>query len=70
LTPADNGPRPSVLQVAGLPTNVPFLIRLATHPAFVTAGLADLNTAFIAQHRDELMAPQPVPPEVCQAARQ
>ncbi|GIL49796.1 hypothetical protein Vafri_6028 [Volvox africanus] len=41
-------------QVAGLPTNVPFLIRLATHPAFASpcggSQTADLNTAFIARH--------------------
>ncbi|EFJ52738.1 hypothetical protein VOLCADRAFT_86022, partial [Volvox carteri f. nagariensis] len=49
--------------VSGLPTNVPFLIRLASHPAFVAAGGSDLNTAFISRYKDELMAPQHVPPE-------
>lgn len=52
------------LQVAGLPTNIPFLLRLATHPAFVAAGRSELNTAFIARHRNQLLAPQRVTPEV------
>ncbi|GIL77621.1 hypothetical protein Vretifemale_7009 [Volvox reticuliferus] len=54
-------------QVGGLPTNVPFLIRLATHPAFASACAgsqsSDLNTAFISQHAEELLAPQKLPPE-------
>ncbi|GLI62959.1 hypothetical protein VaNZ11_005815 [Volvox africanus] len=54
-------------QVAGLPTNVPFLIRLATHPAFASAGAvpqtSDLNTAFLTKHAEELLAPQHLPPE-------
>ncbi|GLC58882.1 hypothetical protein PLESTB_001413000 [Pleodorina starrii] len=56
-------------QVSGLPTNVPFLLRLATHPAFVAAAApADLTTAFIQQHREQLLAPQIVPQEVAAMA--
>eukprot|EP00198_Chlamydomonas_reinhardtii_P008777 XP_001698114.1 methylcrotonoyl-CoA carboxylase alpha subunit [Chlamydomonas reinhardtii] len=51
-------------QVAGLPTNIPFLLRLATHPDFAAATRSELTTAFIARHRDTLLAPQPVPDEV------
>jgi hypothetical protein len=57
-----SGPPPT--QVAGLPTNVPFLARLAQHPALAAAARADLTTAFIPQHSHSLLAPQPLPPEV------
>ncbi|KAG2445199.1 hypothetical protein HYH02_008667 [Chlamydomonas schloesseri] len=55
-------------QVAGLPTNIPFLLRLATHPDFVAATRTELTTAFIARHREALLAPQPVPDEVAALA--
>ncbi|PNW82205.1 hypothetical protein CHLRE_06g278098v5 [Chlamydomonas reinhardtii] len=55
-------------QVAGLPTNIPFLLRLATHPDFAAATRSELTTAFIARHRDTLLAPQPVPDEVAALA--
>ncbi|KAG2439506.1 hypothetical protein HXX76_004860 [Chlamydomonas incerta] len=55
-------------QVAGLPTNIPFLLRLAAHPDFAAATRSELTTAFIARHRDALLAPQPVPDEVAALA--
>ena len=47
-------------QVSGLPTNIPFLRRLAAHPAFAAA---ELDTSFIGQHLDALTqrAPPPAP---------
>ena len=48
-------------QVAGLPTNLAFLQRLAGHPAFASASLDELDTGFIERHREELLAAQPVP---------
>ncbi|KAG2501903.1 hypothetical protein HYH03_000401 [Edaphochlamys debaryana] len=55
-------------QVGGLPTNVPFLIRLATHPAFAAASPEELTTAFIGRHREALLAPQPLSSEVAALA--
>ncbi|KAG1663236.1 hypothetical protein FOA52_004437 [Chlamydomonas sp. UWO 241] len=49
-------------QVAGLPVNLPFLQRLAGHPAFESAD--DLTTAFIKEHLAVLMAPQLMLPRV------
>lgn len=40
------------LQIAGMPTNVPFLKALAAHPSFV-AG--DVDTGFIGRHRAALI---------------
>lgn len=67
--------RPSVLaalrralaetQVAGLPTNLEFLQRLAAHPAF--EGL-ELDTGFIQRYQSELLAPAPVEPELAAVA--
>ncbi|MCW3479275.1 acetyl/propionyl/methylcrotonyl-CoA carboxylase subunit alpha [Neisseriaceae bacterium JH1-16] len=45
-------------QVAGLVTNLPFLRRLAAHPAFTNA---DLDTGLIARYSDELLPPPAVP---------
>ncbi|MDN0076367.1 acetyl/propionyl/methylcrotonyl-CoA carboxylase subunit alpha [Crenobacter sp. SG2303] len=45
-------------QVAGLVTNLPFLRRLAGHPAFVSA---DLDTGLIARHATELLPPPAAP---------
>ncbi|BBN19966.1 3-methylcrotonyl-CoA carboxylase alpha subunit [Marchantia polymorpha subsp. ruderalis] len=42
----------SKFQIAGLPTNIPFLKALAKHPAFV-AG--EVGTHFIDQYREELL---------------
>ncbi|WP_428247442.1 acetyl/propionyl/methylcrotonyl-CoA carboxylase subunit alpha [Ferrovibrio sp.] len=42
-------------QVAGVTTNIPFLIALAGHPAF---GEGDLDTGFIERFRDGLIPPQ------------
>ncbi len=39
--------------VSGVTVNVPFLNRLAEHPAFVAA---ELSTAFISEHEDELFS--------------
>ncbi|GBF87474.1 hypothetical protein Rsub_00185 [Raphidocelis subcapitata] len=52
-------------QVAGLPTNLGFLRRLAGHAAF--EGL-ELDTGFIERHRSELLAPEPVPLELAALA--
>lgn len=49
-------------QVAGLPTNLPFLRRLSAHPDFAAA--ASLDTTFIPAHAAELMAPQLLPPQL------
>ncbi|GFR43476.1 hypothetical protein Agub_g4560 [Astrephomene gubernaculifera] len=56
------------IQVSGLPTNIPFLRRLAAHPGLLSAAPAELNTAFIARHREELLRPQEVPGEVAALA--
>ncbi|KAL0045925.1 hypothetical protein WJX82_008659 [Trebouxia sp. C0006] len=60
----------SDLQVSGLPTNQEFLKRLATHPAFIAAGLSlrlslccrsvELDTSFIQKHHASLVDAQPV----------
>lgn len=42
------------LQVGGFSTNVGFLQRLATHPAFIAA---DLDTGFIPKHLEALTVP-------------
>jgi propionyl-CoA carboxylase alpha chain len=44
----------------GTTTNAAFLERVIAHPAFV-AG--DLHTGFLAEHREELIAPPPTPEE-------
>jgi 3-methylcrotonyl-CoA carboxylase alpha subunit len=41
-------------EVVGVTTNIPFLRRLASHPAFAAA---EVDTGFIARHRDALLAP-------------
>ncbi len=56
-----------MFQVAGLPLNLRFLRRLAAHPAFISAG-SNLTTAFIATHREELLAPQVLPLHVAALA--
>jgi 3-methylcrotonyl-CoA carboxylase alpha subunit len=48
-------------QVSGLPTNIAFLQRLATHPAFAAA---ELDTGFIARHLDALTQRADPPPRV------
>lgn len=48
-------------QVAGLPTNLHFLQRLAGHPAFEAC---QLDTAFIPRHADALLAPRVPPPHL------
>ena len=53
-------------RVAGVTTNREFLFRIATHPAYA-AG--ELDTGFIARHRDELIpAPAPAPHAAIAAA--
>ena len=52
--------------MAGLPVNLEFLKRLAAHPAFVSA--ADLTTAFIKDHQEDLMAPRLLSPAVAAVA--
>lgn len=49
-------------QVAGLPTNLPFLRRLSAHPDFAAA--TSLDTTFIPAHAAELTAPQPLPAQL------
>jgi len=45
-------------KVVGLPTNIPFLIKLASHHAFI-AG--DVETGFIPKYKNDLLpAPQPI----------
>jgi 3-methylcrotonyl-CoA carboxylase alpha subunit len=47
-------------RIAGAVTNLDFLRRVAAHPAFA-AGATELDTGFIARHRDALVpAPTPV----------
>jgi 3-methylcrotonyl-CoA carboxylase alpha subunit len=47
-------------RIAGAVTNLDFLRRVAAHPAFA-AGAAELDTGFIARHRDVLVpAPEPL----------
>ena len=47
-------------RIAGAVTNLDFLRRVAAHPAFA-AGATELDTGFIARHRDALVpAPSPV----------
>jgi hypothetical protein len=57
---------PCTLQVAGLPTNLHFLQRLSAHPSFMAAQ--DLDTGFIARHGAQLLAPEPLTPEVAALA--
>jgi 3-methylcrotonyl-CoA carboxylase alpha subunit len=53
-------------ELAGLATNLAFLGRVASHPAFVDGAI---DTGFIARHRDELVpAPLPPPDEIVAAA--
>jgi 3-methylcrotonyl-CoA carboxylase alpha subunit len=42
--------------VAGLPTNINFLLSLASHPSF-KAG--DVSTYFIDEHKEDLMPAKP-----------
>ncbi|EIE19193.1 biotin carboxylase [Coccomyxa subellipsoidea C-169] len=51
----------SELQVSGLPTNVTFLKRLASHPAFAAV---ELDTSFIAKHLNSLTAAAQPPAKV------
>uniref|UniRef100_A0A7S2UG53 Uncharacterized protein n=1 Tax=Attheya septentrionalis TaxID=420275 RepID=A0A7S2UG53_9STRA len=39
-------------QIAGVPTNIPFLVKCAQHPAFQTAG--DINTGFLDDHAEDV----------------
>ena len=51
--------------MAGLSTNVPFLLNLAGHPQFIAA---DVHTGFISQHQDSLFPTKTLPSAVvCQA---
>jgi len=53
-------------RIAGLTTNREFLYRVATDPAY---GAGELDTGFIARHRDALLpAPAPAPEAVLAAA--
>ncbi|MDK2125797.1 acetyl/propionyl/methylcrotonyl-CoA carboxylase subunit alpha [Parachitinimonas caeni] len=45
-------------EIVGLTTNLAFLQQLAAHPAFAAA---ELDTGFIARHRDALIPPPPEP---------
>jgi acetyl-CoA carboxylase biotin carboxylase subunit len=51
--------------ILGIPTNVPFLVRLLDHPD-VREGR--LHTGFIDQHLEELVRPAAAPPEALAAA--
>ena len=51
--------------VLGIPTNIPFLLRILDHPSF-RAG--DLHTGFIEEHLDALLDAPPPPPEAVAAA--
>ena len=51
--------------VLGIRTNIPFMIRVLTHPAFI-AG--DVHTGFIDQHLDQLLAALEPPREAVAAA--
>ncbi|MCH8551530.1 MAG: acetyl/propionyl/methylcrotonyl-CoA carboxylase subunit alpha [Natronospirillum sp.] len=44
-------------RIDGVVTNIPFLRRLAGHPAF---GAAELDTGFIERHHEALLAPAPL----------
>ena len=51
--------------VLGIRTNIPFMIRVLTHPAFI-AG--DVHTGFIDQYLDQLIATGEPPPQAVAAA--
>ena len=51
--------------ILGLTTNLPFLLRLISHPAFAEG---ELHTGFIEEHWDELAAPKAELPELLAAA--
>lgn len=51
--------------MAGLPTNLEFLRRLAAHPSFQAA---DLDTTFIKKHQGELLKITPPPAEAAALA--
>ena len=50
----------SQTHIAGLATNVPFLGRIARHPAFATGGA---DTGFIPRHEADLIVTAAVPPD-------
>jgi 3-methylcrotonyl-CoA carboxylase alpha subunit len=53
-------------ELAGLPTNLAFLVRVATHPDFAAGAI---DTGFIARHREALVpALVPAPDEIVAAA--
>uniref|UniRef100_A0A7S0R532 Uncharacterized protein n=1 Tax=Chlamydomonas leiostraca TaxID=1034604 RepID=A0A7S0R532_9CHLO len=59
----------SATQVAGLPTNLAYLHRLASHNAFSTPRCgSELDTGFIPRHASMLLHPQPLPPSVAALA--
>jgi 3-methylcrotonyl-CoA carboxylase alpha subunit len=53
-------------QIAGVPTNIDFLIQCAQHPTFAKAGA--ITTAFLEEHAAEIFVEPPVLPHVARAA--